>query len=177
MQCNKSHFGKPYQDTLTRLLGNSKKTKTNSLWIVLNYAMWNSLISVTDIWFRIPFLFRDSVSGFLILVLRWFFGIIFFAVHTKIQEWLKTQPRSGTALSLTKGIAASENEIAQKGLLGTRLSLILGACAFTGICNIRTHSRPQSHSALFSPFYKVLSSSENIRKTKKRYLFWNISPL
>ena len=33
--------------------------------------------------------------------------------------------------------------------------------------HIRTHSRPQSHSALFSPFYKVLSSSEKIRKKKK----------
>ena len=95
MQCNKSHFGKPYQDTLTRLLGNSKKTKTNSLWIVLNYAMWNSLIFYH--WYLIPY----SVSGFLE------------CAHES------AQPRSGAALSLTKRIAASENEIAQKGLLGT----------------------------------------------------------
>ena len=117
MQCNKSHFGKPYQDTLTRLLGNSKKTKTNSLWIVLNYAMWNSLISIIDIWFRIRFpWFRFWIPYFSATMIFWNH---FFAVHTKTQKWLKTQPRCGSALSLTKRVAASENEIAQKGLPGT----------------------------------------------------------
>ena len=72
MQCNKSHFGKPYQDTLTRLLGNSKKTKTNSLWIVLNYAMWNSLISIIDIWFRIRFpWFRFWIPYFSATMIFW----------------------------------------------------------------------------------------------------------
>ena len=94
MQCNKSHFGKPYQDTLTRLLGNSKKTKTNSLWIVLNYAMWNSLIFYH--WCLIPFSASVSVSvsvsmisypdsRFLILVLRCFSWIMF---------WLSTRKRN-----------------------------------------------------------------------------------
>ena len=57
--------------------------------------MWNSLIFYH--WYLIPY----SVSGFLE------------CAHES------AQPRSGAALSLTKRIAASENEIAQKGLLGT----------------------------------------------------------
>ena len=180
MQCNKSHFGKPYQDTLTRLLGNSKKTKTNSLWIVLNYAMWNSLISIIDIWFRIPFpfpWFRFRIPYF---SARWLFGIIFLLSTRKRNSDWKRNLAAALHCRWPKGSRPLRTRLHKRdswGLLGTRLSLILGACAFTGICNIRTHSRPQSHSALFLPFYKVLSSSENIRKTKKRYLFWNISPL
>ena len=59
--------------------GTAKKTKTNSLWIVLTYAMWNSLIlhhwylipySVSVSVFVIPFPFPDS--GFRVLVLRLF---------------------------------------------------------------------------------------------------------
>ena len=63
LQCNV----KPaLRQTLLRLFyknvfkGTAKKTKTNSLWIVLNYAMWNSLIFYH--WLLIPF--SVSVSGF-----------------------------------------------------------------------------------------------------------------
>ena len=53
---------KPYQDTITRiyLKRTAKKTKTNSLWIVLNYAMWNSLIFYH--WYLIPYSVSVSVS-------------------------------------------------------------------------------------------------------------------
>ena len=51
------------------LKGTAKKTKTNSLWIVQNYAVWNSLIFYH--WYLIPYSATVcvSVSGFHVLVL------------------------------------------------------------------------------------------------------------
>ena len=51
--------------------GTAKKTKTNYLWIVLNYAMWNSLIFDSVFRFRSRFRFRFRIpdSGFCLLVL------------------------------------------------------------------------------------------------------------
>ena len=62
MKTNKTSIKTQQQN---KLKGTAKKTKTNSLWIVLNYAMWNSLIFYP--WYLIRF--RDSVPGFRILVM------------------------------------------------------------------------------------------------------------
>ena len=44
----------------SHLKGTAKKTKTNSRWIVLNYAMWNSLLLYD--WYLIPYSVSVSVS-------------------------------------------------------------------------------------------------------------------
>ena len=57
--------------------GTAKKTKTNSLWIVLTYAMWNSLPVILYHWYLIPYSVSISIfvipfpfpdSGFRVLV-------------------------------------------------------------------------------------------------------------